>query len=65
MVCDMRIKVMRQREEYVQIAERNVELQNSVNHLRETITQLEASLSQSRTQLFTLNGVEHLSRMAN
>ena len=63
--ADMRIKVMRQREEYVQIAERNVELQNSVNHLRETIMQLRANLSKARTQLFTLNGVEHLSKLAD
>ena len=58
--ADMRIKVMRQREEYLQVVERNVELQNSVNHLNETITQLEGNLSATHTQLFQLNGVRNL-----
>ena len=58
--ADMRVKVMRQREEYLQVVERNVELQNSVIHLRETITQLEGGLSATHTQLFQLNGVRGL-----
>ena len=63
--ADMRVKVMRQREEYLQVVERNVELQNSVNHLRETIAQLEGNLASTHTKLFTLSGVRSLYDVAN
>ena len=62
--ADMRIKVMRQREEYVQVAERNVELQNNVNHLKETISQLQSDLAAASSKLFTLQGMEQLSKKA-
>ena len=62
---EMRKKVMRQRDEYVQVAERNVELQDSVNHLRETITQLKADLSAAKTEMYTLKGLAKLSKVAD